>query len=144
MDTLLVGAQALQLEKIVQQPDGIALFASSQESVVTCPNCQAESDKPHSRYDRIVADLPWAGVALRLHLRVRKFFCLNSQCERHIFCERLPEVIQHYARRTDRLKDVLSQIGFALGGRPGARTANKLGMKTGADSILRQIRIAAA
>lgn len=81
---------------------------------------------------------------MRLRLRVRRFFCLNSECPRRIFCERLSEVVTRYAHPADRLNEALSSIGFALGGRPGARTAIKLGMQTGADSILRCVRDAAA
>jgi len=136
----LAGAQALQLEKIVQHNDAVALFVSSNQAVITCPCCKSTNCKPHSRYERTVADLPWAGISVRLRLRARKFFCLNSECKQRIFCERLPEVVPHYARRTDRLNDALSSIGFALGGRAGARTAKKLGIKTGADSVLRRVR----
>src|SRR5262245_809473 len=110
MDTLLAGAQALQLAKIVQQNDAVALFVTSIQTIIACPSCQGTNGKPHSRYERTVADLPWAGITVRLRLRARKFFCLNSECKRRIFCERLPEVVPHYARRTDRLNDALSYI----------------------------------
>jgi transposase len=42
------------------------------------------------------------------------------------------------------MNQALSSIGFALGGRPGAKTATKLGLQTGSDSILRRVRDAAA
>jgi hypothetical protein len=50
--------------------------------------------------------------------------------EASLFCERLPEVVARYAHRTDRLNEAFSSIGFALGGRPGAKAATKLGMQT--------------
>ncbi|MBS1789620.1 MAG: hypothetical protein JST85_17985 [Acidobacteria bacterium] len=78
---------------------------------------------------------------MRLLLLV--FFCRNSECPRRIFCKLLPEVVIRYAHRTDRLNEALSSIGFALGGRPGAKTSTTLGMQTGADSILRRVRGAA-
>jgi len=144
MKTLLAGAQILKLEKIVQMSDAITLFVSSTQTIVTCPSCQAATRKVHSRYERTIADLPWESIPVRLRLRVRKFFCRNSECPRRIFCERLPEVVIRYAHRTDRLNEALSSIGFTIGGRPGAKTATKLGMQTGADSILRRVRGAAA
>jgi hypothetical protein len=61
---------------------------------------------------RVLADLPWMGWAMRLRLHTRRFFCDNSECERQIFAERLPNVVAHYARRTLRLTDVLTVIGF--------------------------------
>jgi hypothetical protein len=50
MDTLLVGAQALRLKKIVQQPDGNALFVSSKQSVVLSGELlQPDATLQHSR-----------------------------------------------------------------------------------------------
>jgi transposase len=65
------------------------------------------------RYVREVADLPWMGCAVRLELHVRRFFCTNQDCARQIFTERLPNVVAPYARRTTRLSDILTLIGFA-------------------------------
>jgi transposase len=144
MKTLLAGAQILKLEKIVQMSGAITLFVGSVQAVVNCPSCQTVTNKVHSRYERAAADLPWVGIPVRLRLRVRKFFCHNSECNQRIFCEQLPEVVDRYAHRTDRLNEALSSIGFALGGRPGAKAATKLGMQTGAASILRRVRKAAA
>ena len=144
MKTLLAGAQILKLEKIVQMSGAITLSVSSAQAIVICPSCQTVTSKVHSRYERAAADLPWEGIPVRLRLQVRKFFCPNSECHRRIFCERLPEVVARYAHRTDRLNEAFSSIGFALGGRPGAKAATKLGMQTGADSILRRVRNAMA
>ena len=144
MKTLLAGAQILKLEKIVQMSGAITLFVGSVQAVVNCPSCQTVASKVHSRYERAAADLPWEAIPVRLRLRVRKFFCPNSECNQRIFCEQLPEVVGRYAHRTNRLNEVLSSIGFALGGRPGAKAVTKLGMQTGADSILRRVRKEAA
>jgi transposase len=97
----------------------------------------------HSRYIRGAADLPWQGLAVRLQLHARRFFCLTDGCPQQIFCERLPQVIAPYARRTLRLNDALRLIGFALGGNPGARLALSLGMSVSHDTLLRRIRQAA-
>ena len=53
------------------------------------------------------------GCAMRLQLHVRRFFCATPQCARQIFTERLPSVVAPYARRTRRLSDVFTLIGFA-------------------------------
>lgn len=93
-----------------------------------------------SYYTRSVADLPWHGVAVRLHLRTRRFRCRNSLCTKRIFCERLPRVVAHYGRKTVRLDDALRFIGFLLGGEPGARAALRLAMATSPDMLLRRVR----
>ncbi|MBL8168616.1 MAG: ISL3 family transposase [Acidobacteria bacterium] len=143
MKTLLASPQLLKLEKIIQQADLITLVMSSKRDSAQSPSCQMVSSKIHSHYERTVADLPWEGIKVKLRLRVRKFFCRNSSCKQCIFCERLPEVVARYAHRTQRLNEALSLIGFALGGRAGARTAKKLGLQTAADSILRRVHAAA-
>jgi hypothetical protein len=43
----------------------------------------------HSRYRRIVGDLPAQGRLVILRLVVRKFRCVRPDCPRRIFCERL-------------------------------------------------------
>lgn len=143
MKTLLAGAHLLKLEKIIQQSDAITVVMSSKQVETACPSCQCIARKMHSRYERKLADLPWEGIAVRIRLQVRKFFCHNEECQQRIFCERLPEVAGRYAHRTQRLNDCLRAIGFALGGRAGARIAPRLGIRTGVDSILRRLRAAA-
>jgi transposase len=77
---------------------------------------------------------------VRLHLRVRKFFCRQPTCSRRLFTERLPSVVTPYARRTRRLTEVVRLLAFALGGEPGARIVERLGMATSPATLLRLIR----
>jgi transposase len=78
--------------------------------------------------------------AVHLQLHVRRFFCPNAECERQIFTERLPSVVEPYARRTTRLTDVFTLIGFALGGEAGKRLVAGMGLDTSPDTLLRLIR----
>jgi len=55
------------------------------------------------------------GHAVRLKLFLRRFFCQNPECQRKIFAERLPNLVAPYARRTLRLHDLLTLIGFVVG-----------------------------
>lgn len=67
-----------------------------------CPQCGRRSTRVHSRYRRVVADLPWAGIPARMLLWSRRFLCETLDCPRRIFTERLPGVAAPHARRTDR------------------------------------------
>ncbi len=89
---------------------------------------------------RAIADLPWMGCAVHLELHVRRFFCCNPVCARHIFTERLPTVVAPYARCTTRLTDVFTLIGFALGGEAGKRLVQGMGLASSPDTLLRLIR----
>jgi transposase len=91
--------------------------AGSDKGSAVCPTCGRSSLRVHSRYTRRVAYLPWHGVVVQLELRTRRFCFLNGLCTQRIFCERLPRVVAHYARKTVRLNAALELIGFDLGGK---------------------------
>ena len=143
MKTLLADPSVLRLVKVVTRADTIDLFVASIQRQACCPSCHWLSSKVHSPYRRTLADLPWQGVAVRLELGVRKFFCTNEACRQAVFCERLPSVVAPHRRHTLRLEEALTVIGFALGGRAAARTASKLGLTASATTLLRRVRQAA-
>jgi transposase len=131
---------ALRVEALLLAEDGLTVLASSGATDAPCPLCGQRSDRVHSRYARTLADLPWAGVAVQLRVRARKFFCDNDACPRRIFVERLAGVAGASARRTDRQGQALAAIAFVLGGEAGARLAGDLGMPASPDTLLRLIR----
>lgn len=143
VNTLLADPAAIRLEQIISGQKSLTLVVTVRAPQAQCPGCRRVTSRIHSRYLRRVADLPWQGVAVRLELHTRRFRCLNASCPQRIFCERLPAVVARYARKTARLTDALQLIGFALGGKAGARLALQLGMIVSADTLLRRIRHAA-
>jgi transposase len=142
MNTILAAPDLLKIEKISFRSDEVRLVVKTWLPKSTCPSCGWHSDKAYSRYRRFLADLPWEGVAVKLILSVRKFFCLNADCRRRIFCERLPGLAAPYAHKTLRLNELLARLGVALGGRPGARMAFGIGIKIGRDALLVRVRCA--
>ena len=113
-------------------------------SAVPCPECGRLAGRIHSRYTRTAADLPWNGIRVRLRVRSRKFFCDHPECEQAIFCERLPGLLERYARRTQQLAAVLHFIGYVLGGEGGARLAVTLALEVSPTTLLRLLRARAA
>jgi transposase len=107
-----------------------------------CPSCAQPSERVHSRYQRTLADLPWATFRVCLEVRVRKFFCAHAACHRRIFTERLPDIAPPWARRTLRLAQSLLAVGVALGGRAGARLTQRLHRPTPPASLLRVVHTA--
>ncbi len=105
-----------------------------------CPACGRASARVHSRYLRLVRDLPSADRPVRLLLRVRRFFCDGAACPKRTFAERLPALVPYRARRTPRLSHALRAIGFAAGGAAGARLAARLRLRTSRDTLLRLLR----
>ena len=102
------------------------LTVTSVQSEAHCPVCQAESSRIHSRYQRALQDLPCMDYRVTLLMQVRKFFCLNPNCQRRIFTERFSQLTKPWARRTSRLAQHLIAIGLALGGKAGVRLSQHL------------------
>jgi transposase len=140
--TLLADPEAIRLEKIVSDISSLTLVVSATRAEAECPRCHHPSSRVHSHYIRLVADLPWHGIAVRLNLRARRFRCKNSLCTKRVFCERLPRVVAYYARKTVRMDRALELIGLLLGGEAGSRATAKLAMATSPDTLLRRVRAA--
>lgn len=140
--TLLPDPTCVRLKLLDASDSAITAVVTTTSSEAQCPLCQCRSERIHSRYVRQVADLPWMGCAVHLELHVRRFFCAHQECERQIFTERLPTVVVPYARHTTRLTDVLTLIGFALGGEAGKRLMAGMGLSTSPDTLLRLIHAA--
>lgn len=130
----------VEVERLIAQADHIVLMLRAVRRTVLCPSCAQPSSRVHSYYERRLADLPWNGVPVRIHLRTRRFFCSAPSCAHHIFTERLPETTAVHARRTRRMQQALCWLGLALGGEAGARTAQRLGLVASGDTLLRQLR----
>jgi transposase len=130
----------LHVDLISFAGDLVTIHASTEGPAAECPLCGRPSRRLHGSYTRTLADLPWCGTPVRLRVRVRKFFCDEPSCERKIFAERLGEVARPSARGTDRRREALAWIAFALGGEAGARLARELGLLVSPDTLLNRIR----
>jgi transposase len=140
VSTLLADPEAICLEAFVPQESLIVVRVRVVQKHPKCPLCQTDSRSLHSHYIRLIADLPWHGVAVRLELHARKFRCRNEVCRQKVFCERLPKVVECYGRKTIRLTSILTLLAFALGGEAGARTALKLNLPVSGDTLLKLMR----
>ncbi len=138
--TLFPDTSCLQFVRLEADEQSLIAIVATTSPEALCPLCQYRSERVHSRYTRVVADLPWAGWGVRLELHVRRFFCQNPECKRRIFTERLPAVVAPYARRTTRLADLLTLIGFAMGGEAGNSLVERMGLEASPETLLRLVR----
>jgi transposase len=88
---LLTPEAGLAVTTVAISPDLIAIAATTAPTA-RCPRCDRPSDRVHSRYTRTAADLPWQGRRVILRVTVRCFRCRTAECDRAVFCERLPAV----------------------------------------------------
>src|SRR6266851_10206051 len=141
--TILPDPDQLQLVALSVDADRIDGDVTTTAPQSPCPSCGHLSGRVHSRYIRQVADLPWQGVAFRLRLHVRRFFCDHPTCSRAIFTERLPGIVTPYGRRTVRLAHLLELVGMVVGGAGGSRLLQHLGLGgvvVSRDTLLRAVR----
>jgi transposase len=131
----------LMVQHVLPTPDCLTIVVAQGQNAAACPDCAAPSLRVHSRYERMMADLPWQGRTVTLRVLTRRFRCLNPDCPRATFSERLPEAAAApLARRTARVADLQRHLGLALGGEAGARLAARLAVPTSADTLLRMAR----
>ncbi len=143
--------EAALLSSILHLPAGITIASvhpSATDLVVRvachapsmpCPECHQPSARIHGNYQRTVADLPCAGRNVILALTVRKFVCSTPICPRKIFTERLPGLVQSYARMTPRLIALVQALGLVAGGQMGTRLADRSGIATTPSTLLHHL-----
>jgi len=122
--------------------DGVALVldAEGETDDVACPGCGVLSHRVHARYQRFPMDLPWRGFVVRLAVAVRRFVCGNAHCQRRTFAEEFGAILARRARFTAVVRAFLREVAAALGGRAGARLAERQGAPASRDTLLRLLR----
>src|SRR6266536_2415739 len=138
--SLFLLPENIAVEAVYPTKSRLTLQISCTLKSASCPLCQQSSERIHGKYGRTVADVPCAGRLVTLALTVRKFVCSTKACPRRIFTERLPDLVQSYARMTNRLSEVLQTLGFATCGELGERLVPKLGMHVSGPTLLRRMR----
>ena len=134
---LLSLPEGLHVERIELQGDLLAIAIVSVLPSSCCPLCSQASLQIHSRYQRMLRDVPCAGRRVILYLSVRKFFCRNPDCARKIFTERLPTFVEPWAQVTRRLFEAVQAIGLATSGELGTRLADRIGIHSSPTTMLR-------
>jgi transposase len=142
VQALLPDPCGLKLNSVVHQDGGrVLIAASAAASFACCPACHHASRALHSRYSRVLRDLPWQGATVELRVDVRRFRCRDDNCPRVTFAETLPIVAARYGRQTSRLSETIRLIGYVLGGEAGSRLSKRLGMATSPDIVLRRLKV---
>ena len=136
----LASTCTMRLTMVIVEQKTVHLHLTATAPTACCPCCAVPSSAVHCRYQRRLTDLPWGRRLVRLQLTVRKFVCRQPTCQRHIFTERLPDLVAAHVRKTGRLVAALQAIGMALGGNTGARLAARLRVPTSAAPLLRLVR----
>ncbi len=129
----------MDLDSIEVHEQTVLVHLHATSLTARCPQCGTAGSRVHSRYQRTIVDLAFGGRSLTLKLLVRKWICPEALCSQHIFAERFPEVVQRYARMTDRLIKALQSTGVLTNGADAAQIASSFGMPTTAKTIIRRV-----
>jgi transposase len=121
IERLMPASLGLRVHRLLMTSDELTLVMTSSRSEACCPLCGQPTTRVHRRYSRTLQNLPWSVLRVLLRVQVRRFFCQISACPRQIFTEPLPQLAERSARRTNRLREALLAMGWALGGEAGAR-----------------------
>ena len=100
---LLPLPEGMFIDHIQEGETSLIIEVMATQETSCCPLCSQASSSVHSHYHRTVADVPCGGRQIQLSLSVRKFFCRNPLCARKVFTERLPTLVEPWARMTIRL-----------------------------------------
>ncbi len=117
----------------------VIVYLHATSPTAACSQCGTAGSRIHSRYSRTIADLAFGGRNLVLRLLVRKWICPEASCSRHMFAECFPEVVQRYARMTDRLIKALQAVGAITNGADAAQIASSFSVHTTAKTIIRRV-----
>jgi transposase len=129
----------LNLDSIEVHEQTVLVHLHATPLIAACPCCGTAGSRVHSRYQRTIADVAFGGRSLTLKLLVRKWICPEASCSQHIFAERFPEVVQRYARMTDRLIKALQSTGVITNGADAAQIASSFSVPTTAKTIIRRV-----
>ena len=129
----------LDLDSIEIQEQTIIVHLRATSPTAPCPQCGTAGSRVHSCYQRTIADVAFGERILVLKLRVRKWICPETSCSRYMFAERFPELVQRYARMTNRLIKALQSVGVITNGVDAAQIASSFGVPTTDKTIIRRV-----
>jgi transposase len=127
----------VELKQLTAEPPFVVLEAAACGRPPCCPDCGSQGRRVHSTYWRGLAELPLAGQKLSVRLRVRRFFCEHTRCERQTFVEQVEGLSERRRRSSLRLKRSLRSIAVELGGRAGERLCRKISLPAGRTRLLK-------
>lgn len=132
--------EGMLINQVEQTDTKLTVTVISTRTEAVCPDCGHASEHVHSQYQRTVHDVPSGGRQVVLRLCVRKFFCRDQSCQRKVFAERIPSLVQPWGRCSNRLLEALKVIGLSASAEVSERLTPRLAMPVKASTLLRYLR----
>ena len=125
----------LELMDVHKAGDHLRLTVKSNHNSARCPSCNHISSRPHSRYTRLIQDLPVTDQSITLLFISHKWFCNHSSCPIKVFTERYDWLAPN-GRRTLRAEKVLQKIAFSTSCLAGEKVARAVNLPVSHDILL--------
>jgi transposase len=132
--------KGMLIDQVEQTSTKLTVTVISTRTEAVCPDCGHASEHVHSQYQRTVHDVPCGGQEVVLRLCVRKFFCREQSCQRKVFAERIPDLVQPWGRCSNRLLESLKAIGLSASAEVSERLTPRLAMPVKASTLLCYLR----
>ena len=129
-----------QVVRCVERDGVILVHARSIVRCAPCPSCRSWSRQRHASYTRHLAERPVLDKPIEFRIEIHRFKCSTIGCPRSTFSEDIHGLAGRHQRRTRSHARALTSLGYALGGAAAARLATELGLRTSADTVIRQLR----
>ena len=129
----------ISIESINQSVSTIDMYVKTNLNYGLCPYCGKISFKVHSKYNRVITDLPILGKKVILHMQTRKFFCHNPMCGKKTFAEQPGNEVFRYRRRTRRCEIMVVQHGLLCSSNKAKKLIRAVGIPLCNTTILRDI-----
>jgi len=130
----------VRVDRVQLKGLAVRIEAHAVAATAECSGCGEASRRVHSRYWRRLSDWSVGGREVLIDVRVRRFFCGNSRCEKKVFAGPIPHLASRYGRRTLLAGRLLTSVGLALGGRAGARLTGGLAVPANRMTLIRAVR----
>ncbi|URM97853.1 ISL3 family transposase [Actinomadura madurae] len=129
------------VDQVFRSGATVRVRARTTTTEAVCPGCGTRSRRLHSHYERRLSDTAVGGQELLIHLRVHRFFCRSDTCAKKTFVEQVPGLTIRHGRRSVPAAETLQAVALALGGRAGARLAQRLAASVSRMTLIRLIRL---
>ena len=129
-----------QVVRCVERHGEILVDERSIVRCAPCPDCRSWSRRRHASYTRRLAERPVLDKRIEFRIEIHRFKCSTIGCPRSTFSKDIRGLAGRHQRRTRSHTRALNALGYALGGAAAARLATELGLRTSADTVIRQLR----
>jgi transposase len=115
----------------------VTLFFKTKRDECKCPTCGEITNRYTNYYTRIIQDLPIIDKQLFLNLKLKRFICENTECNKKYFTEGIENLAKKGSRRTNRLDNLLTRISLINSAEEGARICKSQMIDVSGDTLLR-------